>query len=718
MTAASLSSSWYRVAALKPLLRSHARWHRHRYRGAVWYLLQDPVSNRTHRFTPQARVLIAAMDGERTVEQLWALANRRLGDAAPTQDDVIHLLGQLHSADLLRSDVSPDAVELFDRGAKHERSQRRRAWLNPLAIKLHLWDPNAFLDRWRPWIDRLWGRGGALLWLVVVLPAVVLALLHGAELTHNFADRVLAVDNLLLLWVLFPLIKAAHELGHAVAVKRGGGEVHDMGLMLLVLIPVPYVEASASSVFKSKQERAMVGAAGMAVELFIAALAMYAWVLMEPGLVRAMLFNVLLVAGVSTIVFNGNPLLRYDAYYILCDLAELPNLATRSLREWTYLADRYAFGLRDAEPPRSSAGERAWFLGYGLASTIYRVIVTVTIALFVAGQFFFIGIVLAIWAVVTMAVLPLGKALGHLGSPALAMHRRRAVLVTSGAVLTLAALLLAVPVPMRSLAEGVVWLPERAMVRAGHDGNIQRIVAQPGSLVQQGDLLVLLDDPALQALRAQAQARVAELQAMHGAQLATDRANAGVALEQLQREQGALTTLEQRAAGLALHAGSSGRFELPHADDRLGRRVKRGELVAHVMEPGPTQVQAVIRVVVPQHAADLVRNATTAVQLRLAHQPERAWSSQVLRAVPQAEAGLPSPALATIGGGQIALDPQDPRGDRALERLFQLDVALPAGAAAAGFGERVYVRFSHPSEPVGLQVWRVARRLFLSHLQV
>src|SRR5712675_485777 len=103
-----LSNWWYRVAERRPKLRAHARLHRHRYRGEVWYLLQDPASGRVHRFTPAARLVIALMDGERRVAALWEIANRRLGEEAPTQDEMIQLLGQLHAADLLRSDVNPD----------------------------------------------------------------------------------------------------------------------------------------------------------------------------------------------------------------------------------------------------------------------------------------------------------------------------------------------------------------------------------------------------------------------------------------------------------------------------------------------------------------------------------------------------------------------------------------------------------------------------------
>jgi putative peptide zinc metalloprotease protein len=655
------------------------------------------------------------MDGRRTVEKLWELTNLHLGEDAPTQDDVIHLLGQLHAADLLQSDVTPDSAEAFDRGERHHQAQRRRSWMNPLAIRIHLWDANRFLDHIAPLIRVLWSRWGGLLWLAVVLPALLLVPLHWAELSNNFSDRVLAVDNLLLLWLVFPVIKALHELGHAIATKRGGGEVHDMGVLLLVLIPVPYVEASAATVFKSKYERALVGAAGMVVELFIAALAFYLWLVVEPGLVRALLFNTMLVAGVSTLVFNGNPLLRYDAYYILADLIEMPNLAQRSARWWGWLIERYAFGAKDAEPPNASTAEKAWLTFYGFASTVYRVIVTATIALFVAGQFFFIGVLLALWAVVSMALLPLGKTLKHLGSPSLAAHRRRAVGVTVLFFAGLLALLFVVPAPFRSTAEGVVWLPERSMVRAAQDGFVERLVATPGAAVRQGELLFEMHDPALAALVRQAEARVAELEAAYGAQLALDRAAAGVVLEQLQRDRQVLAIVQQRAAGLQVRAAQGGRFVVPHAADLPGRRVRNGELLGYTIDDAEPPLA---RVVVPQESVDLVRRATQAVAVRLAHRPDETGQAQLVREVPQGEPYLPSRALATEGGGQIATDPRDPKGGRTMERTFQFDIALPQTGTPTWFGERVQVRFTHPMEPLGWQWLRAARRLFLSHFQL
>lgn len=717
MSGSVMASAWYRVADLKPRLRAHARLHRHRYRGQLWYLLQDPFSSRVHRFSPAARLFIAAMDGRRTVQALWEITNKHLGEQAPTQDEVISLLGQLHAADLLQSDVTPDAAEAFDRGERQERAMRRRTYMNPMAVRIPLWDPDAFLNRISPLIRVLWSRWGGLLWLATVVPALLLVSPHLPELTNNFADRVLGVDNLLLLWIVFPLIKFLHEMGHAAATKRGGGEVHDMGIILLVLIPVPYVEASAAIVFKSKYERAMVGAAGMAVELFIAAIAFYLWLLAEPGLVRAVLFNVMLVAGVSTLIFNGNPLLRYDAYYMLADLLEMPNLANRSLRYWGYLVERYAFGVKASEAPDASNGEKAWLLFYGCASSIYRVLVTVAIALFIAGQFFFIGVVLAIWAVVAMAVVPVVKTLQHVGgSPRLRQHRRRAVAVTGGTVLVLAWLVIAVPAPNRTSAEGVIWLPEQAMVRMGREGFVDTLLVQPGAVVAKGDLLVKSHDVRLEAQIRQSEAKVAELKATYGAQFVADKARAGIVREQLDSELATLALLRNHAEGLLARADSSGTFMSPKAVDMPGRFYKKGELLGYVAANAPPLVRAVV----PQEAVDLVRLATERVSVRFAHRPERVVGGRVVREVPAGEAYLPSRALSTEGGGQLATDPRDQKGAKTMERMFQLDIELTGEHAVdnAYFGERVYVRFEHPAAPLGLQWYRALRLLFLSHFHV
>ena len=718
MSAAAMRSSlWYRVAALRPRLLGRARLHRQRFRGKVWYLLQDPANGRVHRFSPGARLLLAGMDGQRSVADLWAIVQGQLGENAPTQDEVIHLLGQLHAADLLQTDVSPDALELFDRGSRQAAQKQRRSWSNPMAVRIPLWDPGRFLDRFAAFWPLLWGWHGLVAWLVVVLPALLLLPAHWPELTGNLSDRVMEFDNLLLLWLVFPLIKFLHELGHASATRAGGGEVHDMGVMLLVLMPVPYVDASASTVFRSKWRRALVGAAGMVVELFLAALAFYVWLAVEPGFVRALMFNVMLVAGVSTLIFNGNPLLRYDAYYVLSDLIEMPNLSQQAGRHWGYLAQRHVLRDDSATPVAQSSSEAVWLTVYGAASTVYRLLVTVAIALFIGTRFFFIGVLLALWAVVMMAGVPLIKVFMAMNSRgSLRELRGRAWSIGGGSLVLLTILLVAVPLPFRSQAQGVVWLPEQAMLRAGASGFVASHLLPPGSMVAAAQPLIRNREPGIEAQVALLEARVAELQANYAIEFIADRARAELVREQLAAESLALQRARERASALVVASQNAGRFVVLRPEDQLGRFYRQGEVLGFVFDG---RERPLIKVVVTQADIDSIGLPGGHVQMRLAHEPERVMEGRVIRQQPAGKNELPSRVLAAGGGGRITIDPSDPQGVRALERLFQIDVEPLDGAAMLPlFGQRVYVRFDHPPLPLGVQWYRSLRRLLLTHFDV
>ncbi len=711
-----LSSLWYRVATLRPQLLARARLHRHRYRGELWYLLQDPASGKVHRFTPAARLILAAMDGRRSVHELWQLAQRRLGDDAPTQDELLQLLGQLHGSDLLQTDVPPDALELFERGHRESRVKHHRSWANPMAVRIPLVDPGAFLDRFAPWWRVLWGPAGAALWLIVMMPALLLLPQHWPELTHNLSDRVLEADNLLLLGLVFPVIKALHELGHATATRAGGGEVHDMGVMLLVLMPVPYVDASAATVLRSRWSRAVVGAAGMLVEVFVAALAFYLWLAVEPGVVRALCFNVMLVAGVSTLIFNGNPLLRYDAYYILADLIEIPNLAQQSARYWGYLAERYVLRVHDASSPANSRSEAAWFAFYGIASTFYRLLVTIAIALFIATRFFFIGVVLALWAATMMAVVPVFKAFRLMQARPSLRERQRVALLAGGAVAALVvAFIVWVPVPMRVQAEGVVWLPEQATLRAGAAGFFSRFDAPPGSAVKAGQPLLASHDPTLAARLRGLEARVAELEATYSQEFVNDRVRADIVREQLVLEQDALEHARSRARGLTLAAPADGVFTVVQANDMAGRYYRQGEVLGYVLGVS----RPVVRVLVEQAVVDAIARGTRGIELRAAGVPGNIMAGRIVRQVPAGSDEAPSRALVSQGGGRIAADPRDPQGRHTLERVFQIDVEPAAPFGLEGlYGQRVYLRFDLLPEPLAQQWYGGLRRLFLAHFSV
>ena len=716
MSGSLFSTSWYRVAEVRPRLRSHAQIHRHVYRGDVWYVLQNHSTGKFHRFGTVANLVIGLMDGKRTLQQIWDLACERLGDEVPTQDELIKLLSDLHRADVLQSDAPPDSRELQHRRKRHALARWKQYIGNPLSLRFPLIDPEPWLARIAPWVAPVAGWAGALLWISFVGWALVLAAMHWTELTGNVVDRVFSMENLLLLWVIYPLIKLLHELGHALATKLGGGEVHEMGIMLLVLMPVPYVDASASTGFRDRRSRMLVGGAGMLVELFLAALAVFAWVYLEPGTERAIAYNIILVAGVSTLLFNGNPLLRYDGYYILSDYLEIPNLAQRSNEYLAYLVNTRVFGVEGAQSPVASPGEAGWFVFYGIGSFVYRMIMMVSIAVLVAGKFFVVGIVLALWALCTMLLLPLGKKVGYLlNSPSLERRRHRAIGITVAVVGALAGTVFYVPLPSATRAEGVIWAPEQAQVRARVDGFIHRVVAQPDAMVSRGELLIECEDPELAARERVLRAQLSELDARYDGLIQTKRVQADVVNEQKKQVAEALLLAQRRQADLQVRSPADGVFIMAEtAENALGRFAQRGDILAYVVDRAANTV----RVVVPQGEGDLVRKATRRVEIRATDRIGHPVAARVQREVPAATDDLPSMTLSLQGGGKIGIDPNRSGDPKALEKLFVVDLELPRGEQPMFIGGRVYVRFEHDPEPMAEQWYRELRRAFLKRFNV
>jgi putative peptide zinc metalloprotease protein len=549
---------------------------------------------------------------------------------------------------------------------------------------------------------------------MVVLPALALAGQHGNELTGNLSEQVLSSSNLWMMACVFPVVKLLHEFGHAFAVRSWGGTVREMGIMFLVFAPVPYVDASAAAIFPSKWRRAVVGAAGVATELLIAALAFYVWLLAEPGIARTVAYATMVVAGVSTLVVNGNPLLRYDAYYVLSDLIEMPNLAQRGQKYLTYLWDRYVCGAPDAEAPPESAAEQRWLLVYTPLAWGYRMFVMISIILFISGEFFIIGILLALWSLTTLIAVPLWKAWRHLARSPVLQRTRAKAMGRSFALLALVLILAVVPVPLHTRAEGVVWLPEQALVRAGGDGFFVRWRVMPGTRVKTGDVLFEQEDRKLATEIEVARAKVDEARARHRSEAFTDPAAARVSERQWRQEREILERLEERRARLIGRAQADGVLAATRAQDLPDRHLKQGELIGYVL----SREALVARVVIPQDDIDLVRTRLAGAELRFADSIGHRARVTLLRPPAGGVDELPSPALGLSGGGRIPTQANDPNGVKTVERVFLLDLALPEDRPPAAFGERVYVRFDHGREPLVGQGLRRLRQLFLGRFGV
>lgn len=714
MSTALRSSHWHRVAGLKPRLRPHVRIHRHRYRNALWYVVEDRAAGKHHRFGLAAYRVIANLDGRRSLQEIWEALSHDGGEAMPSQDDVVQLLGQLNAADLVSTDAAVDVAELFERHRKQNRQRWMQRLANPLAMRFPLLDPDRFLTRLIAMVQYMptW------VWLVLGCLPVGLAAsqvpAHWQKLTQNFNDQLIAADNVVLLGVAFMLMKLCHELAHGIALKRRGAEVHEMGLMLLIFYPVPYVDASGASAFVRKWDRVAVGAAGMVMEVWLAALAMLGWLVLEPGLLRSLLYNVMVVGSVSTVLFNANPLLRFDGYYMLMDAIDIPNLGQRANAWWQHLLRRRGFGIPE-DPPEALPAERRWFAAYAPAALVYRVTLTLSIAWFVGQQYFFLGVLLAAWSLGHGLVWPLLRGYGRLWSdPQVTSRARRVVMVAGGGPMLVAAGLFVLPMPHHTRAQGVVALPEQAVLRAGAAGFVHAVHAEHGAQLQAGDTVMNSISPTLQAEHrvraASVEIKQAELDAVWG----VNPSATGRLVEELAREKASLARLTNELERLVLRSGATGRLLVDQPADLPGRHLRQGEAVGYVVGV----VKPIVRVAVSQGHVDLVRAATRSVAVRMPQAFDDELAGRLVREVPGGGTDLPSAALGPRGGGPFTVDPRDDKGLTALESVFMFEIELTVEQAAVHLGSRAWVAFEHPPEPLGWRLMRLLRRQLLSHFQL
>jgi len=707
------SSHWYRVAKVKVSLRSHVRVHQHVYREGTWYILRDDSSGRHHRFNEAAYNFIKLINGKRTVNEIWEMMQESLGDDAPTQEEVIQLLGQLHYADHLLSELTPDVEELIDRRSNERKKLFISKVGNPLAIRIPLVDPDKLLTRWMPMVRPLFTKTAAVIGLIIMLFALLEMTRHWTMLSNHAMEHALSPYNLLIIWFVYPLVKGIHELGHGFAVKKWGGEVHELGIMLLVLMPVPYVDASAASSFRSKRRRMIVGAAGIVVELLLASIALLLWLNVQQGIVSDVLFNIMLIGGVSTLLFNGNPLLRFDGYYVFADAIEIPGLGKRANRYYIYLIQRYLFDVKGIKSPVTADGESYWFVIYGAAAFVYKIMIMVMITLFIAGKYFFIGIALAFWAIFMQLVVPVLKVIAYLlKSPALSQRRERALSVSIGTIAIVVSMLFLIPVPLNTMAEGVVWMPEHSYVRAGSNGFIQDILVKDGEYVKKNTKLIVSYDPLMQAQLKLLKANKKELTVKYDALMQEDIVESEITLEEINLLDGKIQRLKEQISEMTITSPVDGVFIIPESKDLNGHYLKQGDPIAYVIDFNDVSVRAVV----PQNSIGLVRKHTLGVEIRLEGMLQERISSLIEREIPAATYRLPSKALAQDGGGKIQTDPFDKDGVKTKDQYFQFDLAFPSSVNSLHIGKRVYVRFTHGYEPMAWQWYRSFEELFLDEL--
>jgi len=705
----TFSPFWHRVRTMKPRLRPHVQITRQFYRARRWHVVRDPSSNQFYRLNPIAHEFVGLFDGQRTVEEIWKIVLERHGDAAPTQGEAIQLISQLYNSNLLSADVAPETEQLLRRGRERAKAKAAQQAIGIMYFKIRVFNPDRYLSWIEPILRPLLNKWGFLAWLAFLIFAVMQVLPEWETLVSG-VDSVIAPANWGWLIVVFIVTKAIHETGHGVICKRYGGQVPEFGFMLLVLFPAPYVDASAAWALPSKWKRMAVGAGGMIFELFVAAVAALVWKSTAEGsLVRQIAYNAMFTASISTVIFNANPLMRFDGYFILADLLEVPNLMQRSMKMLQYLWKTHVFRLKNEIPPTSSRSEAAILVTYGLAATAYRIFLFISITLAVMGRLFAIGLVLAVWTGVMWFVLPVGKFVHWLATGSNIADCRPRVIATSLACFALGLGLIGlVPFDDHRRASGVIESVEDTGVFFHTAGFVDAAHVHTGDYVRAGDPILTCSNDHLAARLEQVIAQIAEAEALEQRAMGADQpAAAQIARERLAALRDQEDYLRDRLDKLVVRAPRDGRVVGQSPADLVGRYVEQGTPACQVVDPDDLRVIAVLG----QHEAawpTALDQAEYSAEVRLFSRVQNSLPAQVERIVALQKA-LPHASFAAQGGGQIETSQAQESGMLAKNPQLMMRLRLAeTGDAREGLwlgmpGERVALRFTLPSKPLLVQ---------------
>jgi len=715
----TFSESWHRVAKLKISLLPTVAVRKQFFRGEDWYIINNPFNNQFFRLRPEAYTFIARLSASRSVEEVWYECLERYPDAAPGQEDVVQLLTQLYNANLLYFHSRPDTSQIFERYKQRKQREMQSKLLSILFMRLPLFDPDNVLKRLYPIWRLIVSPIGAIIWFLVVGGAIKVFIDKSPE-AFNQMQGILAPGNLVYLYIALVIIKSLHEIFHAVVCRRFGGEVHVLGIMLLVFTPLPYMDATSSWTFRNRWHRVLVSAAGILMEIFIAALAVFAWANTGQGVLHALLYNIMFIASVSTLLFNANPLLRFDGYYILSDLLDIPNLHTRAKEYITYLIERYVFGCKDIHCPVQTMSEAFSLSVFGLLSQLYRILIFAGILLFVADKFLILGMIMALIGIVSWGLVPFFKFISYLiSSPKLQKNRVRVFAVTILTCFVILCLMVFIPFTDNLQAPGIIEAKNFQKIYSDHPGYVAQLFKPPGSPVKSGDLLIQLHNKELEFDLANAKIQRQETQIMIKQARNVKVVELKPLLKRLEKVTAHIADLQGRIHSMKIRSTQNGVWQ-PSDDVRyIGRWVPRGGYLGEVIDSS----SHVFSAAVPQHeAARLFQDKLQEMSVRVKGIARHEISVKAYQVIPFEQSKLPSMAIGWSGGGQIETSFQDNSGLTTREPFFLIIATLVSQKQT---NDRIFfhgrsgrINMVLPSKPLYYQFYRNIKQLFQKRYQI
>ncbi len=676
------------------------------------YLIEDPLRGKFYRVGLPEFTLMATFDGRTTLIAGLARVAQQLGRDALDEQDGLAIVSWLMATQLAHTSQSTQATPLL-RAADRQAQSRWKSRLNPFGFQIRLLDPDRLLTRLLPYVSWMLTPLFAAFWLAAVVAGGYCVV---ADWDHFVAASIGILDpsNWLRMAVAWLLLKMIHESFHALVCKKYGGEVHHAGVMFLFFAPLAYVDVTSSWRFRSKWQRMAVAAAGMWIEVLISALALVAWSQTGPGVLHRWLQDVALMAGITTLAFNANPLMRFDGYYILSDWLEVPNLYAVAQRTFVQSLQRRCLGW-NLPAMEFSPWLARLLAAYGLAAFVWRVAMCLSLALLLIGWLDGLGVVLAITLCSSWFLLPGCAALKSFRKAMRGQqtHRGRAVVFASG-VLALMALTVAVlTMPAHIVSPAVVEYSPRCIVRAGSPGFVRDIRVQSGQWVAAGDVIAELQNDDLELERAGLTAAVEQARIKTRIAFQNDDLNKyQIEIANRQALEKKLAEAQQQIARLTIRATEPGQVIARNLTNLQGKYLHAGEQLAVI---GGHSKQLVIAVAQDDLDACGAPGAA-AVDVRIRGESGGWQAAGELKVEPRASLQPPHEALSARVGGPLVVKQTSVAATASEDRKLSFELIRPVFTAVvplsgelatnAHAGEWADVRFQAESQTVAARLFQ------------
>jgi putative peptide zinc metalloprotease protein len=712
-----------------------------KYEGRTYYVVKDPVSLRYYRFKEQEYFLLKLMDGEHTNDQAQKEFEQRFRPDRLTLEDLEHFSQQLLNAGLVQNESPQAGKQLFDRRKKRRRMELLQTFTNILYIKIPVFDPEKLLTRMLPYLRWMFSITFLLFSAGVMLSAILLVLTH----FETFYERLpsyqefFSFKTVVYLWAALGVVKVIHEFGHGLSCKAFGGEVHEMGFLILCLSPAMYCNVSDAWTLPNKWKRIIISGAGIYVELMIAAIATFVWwnSPSQPFLNNLSL-SLMIVCSVSTVVFNGNPLMRYDGYYVLADWLEIPNLRDRSNRYLQRLVSEYCLGIETQPEPYMELGRRILFVTFAIVSWIYRWVITFVILKFMATflkpyKLEIISSMLAAGALASMVGWPLFRLIKNLRKRGRLPDMKPVRVTISTAVVAVVLLgFFFLPLPVSRVRQpGLVQVqPDYVeQVHAKTGGILQRVFVVEGEYVRKDKILAEFYSLDLENKYETAKSNVALSQNLLDLYRTTttksrdprekeDLLRARVkASNDLDIAKAQLQLADQERKWLIVKAPRDGVvMGLPTVEE-IGKRWEK-EYFCSIGNPKKLRVWVPLPssdyklVLDNQERVNKTKGAPLAVTIRVQGRDSRTWEGKISSWPEQAANEIPL-ALSSKGGGPLAVKPTNDTNHlvpQAQVYLLGIDIENSDDAIAVGSLAQVKIHCEYRS--AAWWTWRTISATF------